>query len=175
MLATRLDGDGDCKVDSRGLDLSGRDGRLLVVGSKLGSLGSDALEDVVDERVQDGHGTVGYTGVGVDLLEDCCDAWGQHVLEFWGGQVACRSRARGDSATDECDTADAKRRVLMQLTLVDVGGVGLLASLGALLLVARSGGLLAGILLLRSLGGGGGGLGGGLLVCGLGRHFGDVF
>jgi hypothetical protein len=24
----------------------------------------------VDERVQDGHGTVGDTGVGVDLLED---------------------------------------------------------------------------------------------------------
>lgn len=62
----------------------------------------------------------------------------------------------------------------MQLTLVDVGGVGLLAGLGALLLVARSSGLLAGILLLRSLGGSGRGLGGGLLVGGLGRHFGDV-
>lgn len=62
----------------------------------------------------------------------------------------------------------------MQLTLVDVGGVSLLAGLGALLLVTRSGGLLAGILLLRSLGGSGGGLGGGLLVGGLGRHFGDV-
>ena len=24
----------------------------------------------VDEGVQDGHGTVGYTGIGVDLLED---------------------------------------------------------------------------------------------------------
>jgi hypothetical protein len=30
----------------RGLDLSGRDGGLLVVGSKLGSLSGDALEDV---------------------------------------------------------------------------------------------------------------------------------
>lgn len=30
----------------RGLDLSGRDGRLLVVGGKLGSLRSDTLEDV---------------------------------------------------------------------------------------------------------------------------------
>lgn len=54
----------------RGLDLSGRDGGLLVVGSKLGGLSGNALEDVVDERVQDGHGTVGDTGVRVDLLED---------------------------------------------------------------------------------------------------------
>lgn len=30
----------------RGLDLAGRDGGLLVVGSKLGSLGSDTLEDI---------------------------------------------------------------------------------------------------------------------------------
>ena len=30
----------------RGLDLSGRDGGLLVVGSELRGLGSDALEDV---------------------------------------------------------------------------------------------------------------------------------
>lgn len=49
--------------------------------------------------------------------------------------------------------------------LVDVGGVGLLSGLGALLLLARgSGGLLAGLLLLsgglasRCLAGGGGGL-----------------
>ena len=31
------------------LNLTRRDGRLLVVRSELGSLGSDALEDVVDE------------------------------------------------------------------------------------------------------------------------------
>ena len=55
----------------RGLDLTRGDGGLLVVGSELGSLGGDALEDVVDERVQDGHGAVGDTSVGVDLLEDC--------------------------------------------------------------------------------------------------------
>lgn len=73
----------------------------------------------VDEGVQDGHGTVGDTSVGVDLLED----------------------------------------------LVDVGRVGLLAGLGALLLVTRDGGgLLAGLLLLSGclasgcLAGGGGGL-----------------
>lgn len=32
----------------RGLDLSGRDGGLLVVGSKLGSLSGNALKDVWD-------------------------------------------------------------------------------------------------------------------------------
>lgn len=54
----------------RGLDLARRDGGLLVVGGELGSLGGDALEDVVDERVQDRHGTVGDTSVGVNLLQD---------------------------------------------------------------------------------------------------------
>lgn len=83
------------------------------------ALRSDRDMLTVDEGVQDGHGTVGDTSVGVDLLED----------------------------------------------LVDVGRVGLLAGLGALLLVARgSGGLLAGLLLLggslasRGLAGGGGSL-----------------
>jgi hypothetical protein len=40
------------------------------------------------------------------------------------------------------------RRVLGRLTFVDVRGVSLLAGLGALLLLARCGGLLSGILLL---------------------------
>lgn len=86
MLATRQRGDDDSKGDSRGLDLSGRDGGLLVVGSELRGLGGDTLEDVVDERVQDGHGTVRDTSVGVDLLEDCCDVWGQHVLGLGGAR-----------------------------------------------------------------------------------------
>ena len=60
---------GNAENDVRGLDLARRDGRLLVVGSKLGGLGGDALEDVVDEGVEDAHGAVGNTGVGVDLLE----------------------------------------------------------------------------------------------------------
>ena len=48
---------GEDKSD-RGLDLSRRDGRSVVVRSELGSLGSDSLEDVRDERVQNGHGLV---------------------------------------------------------------------------------------------------------------------
>jgi hypothetical protein len=72
---------------NRRLDFPRRDGGLLVVGSELRGLGGNTLEDVcaigqrcakcdvlrqptVDKRVQDGHGTVGDTSVGVDLLED---------------------------------------------------------------------------------------------------------
>ncbi len=53
----------------RGLDLPRRDGRALVVLRKLGGLDGDTLKDVVDERVQDRHGLVRDTSVGVDLLE----------------------------------------------------------------------------------------------------------
>ena len=70
-LANATKGRGWKRKDVRGLDLARGDGRLLVVGSELRGLGGDALEDVVDERVENGHGAVGDTGVGVDLLEDC--------------------------------------------------------------------------------------------------------
>lgn len=110
----------------------------------------------------------------MDLLEDYCNAWGQHVLGLGGARSRVGAGRAAPLPTNATQAVRRKRRVLVQLTLVDVGGVCLLAGLGALLLVARGGGLLAGILLLRSLGGSGGGLGGGLLVGGLGRHFGDV-
>jgi hypothetical protein len=58
------------------LDFSARDGRSVVVDGQLGSLGSDPLEDIGNERVQDGHGLVGDTSVGVDLLEDLVDVRG---------------------------------------------------------------------------------------------------
>ena len=51
------------------LDLAGRQGGLLVVARQTRGLQSDALEDVVDEGVQDGHATLGDTGVRVDLLQ----------------------------------------------------------------------------------------------------------
>ena len=38
-----------------GLDFPGGDGGTLVVVSKTGGLGSDALKDVVDKGVHDGH------------------------------------------------------------------------------------------------------------------------
>jgi len=57
----------------RRLDLPGRDGGLLVVARQAGGLGGDAVEDVVDEGVHDGHGLRRDAGVGVDLLEDLVD------------------------------------------------------------------------------------------------------
>ena len=56
-----------------GLDLAGREGGLLVVGGKLARLAGDALEDVVDERVHDGHAARADARVGVDLLEHLVD------------------------------------------------------------------------------------------------------
>ena len=38
-----------------------------------GSFGSDALEDVVDERVHDAHGFAGDTSVRVNLLQHLVD------------------------------------------------------------------------------------------------------
>ena len=58
------------------LDLAGRERGLLVVFSKVTGLAGDALEDVVDERVHDGHSLLADAGVGVDLLEDLVDVGG---------------------------------------------------------------------------------------------------
>lgn len=66
------------------LDLSGGDGGLLVVGSQLGGLGGDSLEDVVHERVHDGHGLLGNTGVRVGLLQDLVDVGGVCLLSGLG-------------------------------------------------------------------------------------------
>ena len=56
-----------------GLNLPGGDGGPLVVVGQTGSLGSDALENVVDEGVHDAHGLGGDSGVGVDLLQHLVD------------------------------------------------------------------------------------------------------
>ena len=57
----------------RGLDLAGADGVRLVVRHKLAGLARDALEDVLDERVHDGHALLGDAGVRVHLLEHLVD------------------------------------------------------------------------------------------------------
>ena len=63
---------GEEEADS-GLDLAAGDGGLLVVVGKAASFGGDALEDIVDEGVHDGHGAAGDSSVGVDLLQHLVD------------------------------------------------------------------------------------------------------
>ena len=63
-----------------GLDFPGGDGGPLVVVGKTGGLGGDALEDVIDEGVHDGHGLGADTSVGVDLLQDLVDVDGVRLL-----------------------------------------------------------------------------------------------
>ena len=119
----------------------------------------DRIQHTVDERVQNRHGTVGDTSIGVHLLQD------------W---VGLAKKVRGQTSNQRVDQVASESGKQMQLTLVDVRRVRLLPGLGALLLVTTGGSLLAGILLLRCLGGSGGSLGGGLLVSGLGGHFGGI-
>jgi len=151
-----------------GLDLPGRDGGLLVVGSELGSLGSDSLEDIVDERVEDGHGLVGDTSVGVDLREggregkesaSCFWRKGNHKRghHFYHHRLI---RSKLSEKADESAEKKTGRRTNLLEDLVDVGRVGLDSLLVPLLLVALSlgglggGGLLSGSLGSRGLGGG---------------------
>ena len=58
---------------NRSLDFSAGDGRLLVVLSKTGGLGSNLLKNVIDKRVHYTHGLGGNASLGVDLLEDLVD------------------------------------------------------------------------------------------------------
>ena len=68
------------KKTNRRLDLPRADGRPLVVVSQTTGFGGDALEDVVDERVHDGHGFAGDASVGVDLLQHLVDVDGVGLL-----------------------------------------------------------------------------------------------
>ena len=70
-----------------GLDLAGRQGRLLVVTRKLRGFKGESFEDIVDERVQDGHASLGDASVGVDLLEDLVDV-GRVRLDSLGLSLA---------------------------------------------------------------------------------------
>ena len=63
---------GQEKPDSS-LDFPGSDGGALVVVSQARGFRSNALEDVVHERVHDRHGFPRDTSVGMDLLQDLVD------------------------------------------------------------------------------------------------------
>ena len=58
------------------LDLSGGKSRLLVVTSKTGGLGGDAVKDIVDERVHDRHATLTDSSIVVNLLQHLVDVRG---------------------------------------------------------------------------------------------------
>ena len=60
-----------------GLDLAGAEGVAAVVADEAGALGGNALEDIADEGVHDGHGLLGDASLGVDLLEDTVDVDGE--------------------------------------------------------------------------------------------------
>ena len=70
---------GQEQADS-GLDLPGRDGLALVVMSEARCLSCDPLEDVVHERVHDGHSLGADTGIGVNLLQHLVDVDGVRLL-----------------------------------------------------------------------------------------------
>ena len=61
----------------------------LVVMDKVAGLMSELSEDIVDERVHDGHGSLGDTGLWMNLLEDSVDVdgegFGSSVSSGWGG------------------------------------------------------------------------------------------
>ena len=72
-----------------GLDFAGGESVLSVVSNKSGGLVGDLLEDVVDERVHDGHGSLGDSGLWVNLLEDSVDVdgegFGSSGSSLWSG------------------------------------------------------------------------------------------
>ena len=64
------------KSDSR-LDLSRGESVSLVVSDELGGFGGEFLKNVVDERVHDGHRSLGDSGVWVNLFQDSVDVDGE--------------------------------------------------------------------------------------------------
>ena len=75
-----------------GLDFAAREGGFLVVRRKLAGLRSDALKDIVDEGVHDGHALLGDSRIGVDLLEHLVDVRGVRLraLLLLGGRRLLR-------------------------------------------------------------------------------------
>ena len=69
------------KTDSS-LNFAGGDGRALVVVSQSRRFGSNSFEDVIDERVHDGHSLAANPGVRMDLLQDFEDIAGISLLSL---------------------------------------------------------------------------------------------
>ena len=61
------------KETDRSLDFPGGNGGPLVVVSKTGRFSSNSFENVVDERIHDGHGFGGDPSVRMNLLQHLVD------------------------------------------------------------------------------------------------------
>lgn len=70
------------KQTNSSLNLATGDGRTLVVVSQTRSFGSNALENVVDKAVHDGHSLGADASVGVHLLEHLVDVDGIAFLSL---------------------------------------------------------------------------------------------
>ena len=88
------------KQPDSGLDLTGGDGRPLVVVGEARGFSGEPLEDVVDKRVHDGHGLGGDAGVGVHLLEHLVDVNGVRLLPL--GRLLLLLVSRGRGFRDDC-------------------------------------------------------------------------
>jgi len=70
------------------LNFSRRQCCLLVVGSQLSGFRGNSFEDIIDERVHDGHSLFGDPRVGVDLLEDLVNVRGVRFRSLFGLSAA---------------------------------------------------------------------------------------
>jgi hypothetical protein len=61
---------------NRRLDFTTGKGCLFVIRSKLSSFSSNAIKDVLNERVHDAHALFADTGIGMDLFEDLVNVTG---------------------------------------------------------------------------------------------------
>merc|ERR1719347_2275691 len=70
------------KETNRSLDLTGGDGRPLVVVGQLASLSGDPFKEIVDEGVHDGHRLGRDSSVWVDLLQYLVNVDGIRLLRL---------------------------------------------------------------------------------------------
>ena len=55
------------------LDLSGSEDSLVIISNETAGFSGDLLEGIVDQRVQDGDGSLADTDLGVNLFQDSDD------------------------------------------------------------------------------------------------------
>ena len=77
------------------LDLSAGDGGLLIVVRQSRGLSGNALEDIVNEAVHDGHRLAGNARVGMDLLHDLVDVNSVALLAATSPLLVCPDRTLG--------------------------------------------------------------------------------